>query len=114
MRHCINTSFITDAFILIHLDSETKETKCLLSSVRPQCHSNVNGHDVADDSLLKRIPRKALSVVAGALFQVCVIRPINYQEKFTWNTTQTSRHVEGIVFNMREGKSDYLQNLFNH
>jgi hypothetical protein len=73
-----------------------------------------NGHDIADDSLLKRIPREALPLVAGALFQVCVIPPINYKEKFTWNTTQTSRHVEGIVFNMKEERVDYLQNLFNH
>jgi hypothetical protein len=63
-----------------------------------------NGHDVADDSWLKRIPRKVLSVVAGALFRVCVIRPINYTEKFTWNNTRTSRHVEGIAFNMKGGK----------
>ena len=63
-----------------------------------------NGYDVADDSLLKRIPREALSLVAGALFQVCVIRPINYKVKLTWNTTQTSRHVEDTVFNMKGGK----------
>lgn len=73
-----------------------------------------NGHDAADYSLLKGIPREALSPVAAALFQGCVIRPINYEEKFTWNTTQTSRHVEGTVFNMKEERIEYLQNLFNH
>jgi len=91
VRHCINTSFITEAFILIHLDSETKETKCLLSSARNATVTQ-NGHDVADDSLLKRIPREALSVVAGALFQVCVIRPINYRRKvhMEYHTNQSS------------------------
>jgi len=89
-----------------------RKAKCL-SSARNATVTQ-NGHDVPDDSLLKGISREALSPVAGALSQVCVIRPINYKEKFTWNTTQTSRHVEGIVFNMKEERLDYLQNLFNH
>jgi hypothetical protein len=38
-RHCINTSFITDSLILIHLDSETKESQVPVV-VRPQGHSN--------------------------------------------------------------------------
>jgi len=90
-----------------------KKAKCLLSSARNATVTQ-HGHDVADDSLLKGIPREALSPVAGALFQVCVIRPTIYKEKFTWNTIQTSRHVEGTVFNMKEERLDYLQNLFNH